>query len=118
MKMLFYYSKQIFKYNLLISIIATSGIVSLTTHFSYNAIFSILQAFVIIYLTVGYFFSVYLYHYFSKNEYPLYYNAGFKIWHCIFITYGIHLVLLLLLFGAIIFLSSIIRSMSYEHSLG
>ena len=94
MKLLFYYLKQIAKYNIIVSLFGTAGFIGFLffspQQLSLGMVFSILETFFSIYILPGFLFAVFLYHYYRRNEYPMYYNKGFRPWQCIIITYIIH----------------------------
>ena len=102
MKVLLYYSKQILKYNTIISVSGTTGFsgiaVLASQQLSYRTILIGLNIFFLIYLSFGYVFAVFLYHYFKKNEYPVYYNKGYRIWQCVVVSYVIHFTVILVFF--------------------
>jgi hypothetical protein len=94
-KALLYYSKEILKYNLIASFFATSLMAVFPLVFEEQPpvefVLHTTHTFCGIFLSAGFVLAVGIYHYYRRNEYPLYYNMGFQIWQCIISAYLIYL---------------------------
>lgn len=92
LKLLLFFTRRIFYYNLLVSLLALVIImvpyIMITSSYNLETIFTGL---IIIMLTLGYGFGVFLFYLFHKHELPFYRNYGLSFLKSAGMAFGIHL---------------------------
>lgn len=99
--LLLYFTRKIFGYNLILSLLAGVGVVivsAIIQRSSFNSLDNIfllirrvLLSTIFIALSAGYAFSLLLLFRSRKYEMPLYINNGLRIWHCVAFSYIVHI---------------------------